>query len=133
VTVGQVVRFVAAGGTAAVVNFGSRIVLSHVMPYAAAIVVAYCIGMTTAFVLNRIFVFPGARNALHSQAAWFIVINLAAVLQTLAISLILVEWLFPMLGFTWHAETVAHGVGVLMPVFTSYIGHKRYSFKTGPS
>ncbi len=125
----QFLLFIIAGGIAAAANFGSRIALSNVMPYVPAIIVAYVIGMISAFLLNRRFVFDQASNALHHQAAWFVAINLLAVLQTLAVSLLLAHWLFPAIGMRFHAETVAHLVGVAVPVFTSYAGHKALTFR----
>ncbi len=121
--------FVVVGGIAAAANIGSRIVLNHWMPYVAAIVVAYIIGMTIAFVLNRLFVFRETVNPLHHQAFWFTAVNLAAVLQTLAVSLLLADVVFPRTGFRWHPETVAHAIGVGIPVITSFIGHKHLSFR----
>lgn len=126
----QLVKFILAGGTAAAANFGSRILLSLWLPYEAAIVVAYLIGMLTAFVLNRAFVFTQVENSLRSQASWFIAINLAAVLQTLLISLLLARVLFPALGMEFHPETLAHAVGVAVPVITSYLGHRRFTFRS---
>ena len=126
----QLVKFILAGGTAAAVNFGSRILLSLWLPYEAAIVVAYLIGMLTAFVLNRAFVFTQVENSLRSQASWFIAINLAAVLQTLLISLLLARVLFPAIGMEFHPETLAHAVGVAVPVITSYLGHRRFTFRS---
>ena len=126
----QLVKFILAGGTAAAVNFGSRILLSLWLPYEAAIVVAYLIGMLTAFVLNRAFVFTQVENTLGSQVSWFIAINLAAVLQTLLISLLLARVLFPAIGMEFHPETLAHAVGVAVPVMTSYLGHRRFTFRS---
>jgi len=125
----QFLLFLIAGGLAACVNFGSRIALSQWLHYAPAIIIAYCLGMTTAFLLNRAFVFRSAANRMRSQAFWFIVVNLAAVLQTLAISLLLARWLLPQLGIDFHNETLAHAVGVAVPVLTSYFGHKYLSFR----
>ncbi|KLB61139.1 membrane protein, partial [Xanthomonas euvesicatoria] len=34
----------------------------------------------------------------------------------------------PYLAIDFHAETLAHGIGVAVPVVTSYIGHKYLSF-----
>jgi putative flippase GtrA len=125
----QFLYFILTGGVAAVVNFSSRIVLSHWMSYAEAIATAYAMGMLTAFVLNRLFVFREASNPLYHQAFWFTVVNLAAVLQTLLVSLGLARLLFPAIHFRWHPESVAHAFGVAFPVLTSYIGHKRLSFR----
>lgn len=125
----QFVQFVAVGGFAAVVNFLSRILLNHWMSYATAIVLAYLLGMITAFVLNRLIVFRNATNDLHQQIFWFCMVNLAAVLQTLLVSLLLNDIVFPHMHFEWHTETVAHAIGVAVPIVTSFIGHKRLSFR----
>lgn len=125
----QFMRFALAGGFAACVNFFSRIVLNWWMPYAASILVAFMLGLITAFVINRVFVFPEATNKLHHQVFWFVAINIAALLQTLGISLLLARVIFPHTGFTWHGDTVAHAVGVVVPVITSYIGHKHRTFR----
>lgn len=123
-------RFLLVGGLAAAMNFGSRIVLSLWLPYEVAIVGAFLVGLSTAFVLNRAFVFEQGADAVHVQAMWFTLINLAALLQTLVVSLLLARWLLPMAGIGQGlAETLAHAVGVAVPVFTSYIGHKRLSFR----
>ena len=123
------VKFLLAGGIAAIANFGSRIGLSHWIAYVPAIIVAYVIGMITAFVLNRMFVFDTATNSLRNQAWWFTVVNLAAVLQTLIISVALAEHVFPAMRLMAHRETIAHGIGVMVPAITSYVGHKYLSFR----
>ncbi|KGU56540.1 membrane protein [Xanthomonas phaseoli pv. phaseoli] len=125
----QFIGFVVVGGIAAAANFSSRILLSHWLAYVPAIALAYLIGMTIAFVLNRQFVFKKAGNALHKQAFWFVTVNILAILQTIAISLLLARWLFPSVGFNFYPEAVAHAVGVITPIFTSFIGHKHLSFK----
>jgi putative flippase GtrA len=45
------------------------------------------------------------------------------------ISVALARFVFPAIQFTFHADTVAHVVGVVAPVFTSYLGHKYFSFQ----
>ncbi|WP_045728464.1 GtrA family protein [Xanthomonas sp. GPE 39] len=125
----QFIGFVAAGGIAAAANFSSRILLSHWLAYVPAIALAYLIGMTIAFVLNRQFVFEKSATALHKQAFWFVTVNMIAILQTIAISLLLAHWIFPLIGFHFYPETIAHAAGVITPIFTSFIGHKHLSFK----
>nr|WP_282452900.1 GtrA family protein [Lysobacter sp. CAU 1642] len=121
--------FLVAGGISALANFGSRIVLSWWMPYVSAIVIAYCIGMVVAFLLNRLFVFKAATNPIIEQGMWFVLINLAAVAQTIMVSLFLARLLFPAAGMSFHPETVAHAIGVVVPVVTSYIGHRHLTFR----
>lgn len=121
--------FVLAGGIAAAANFGSRMGFSLVMPYVPAIVIAYLIGMATAFALNRAFVFTTATNSVRHQAFWFVAVNVAALLQTVAFSLLFARLIFPWMGMSFHPETVAHAIGVVVPVFTSYLGHKHLSFR----
>lgn len=127
--ISRFVRFLAAGGIAAAANFGSRIALSEVLPYAVSIVLAYCIGMVTAFALNRLFVFSESSNPLSSQMKWFALVNLAAVAQTLLLSLLFARVIFPYVGMGFHPETIAHAIGVIVPVLTSYIGHRKLSFR----
>ncbi|OMP38280.1 hypothetical protein BMR86_18970, partial [Stenotrophomonas sp. KAs 5-3] len=67
----QFVLFLIAGGLAAGVNIGSRLLLGHWLAYIPSILVAYCLGMATAFVLGKQFVFEKAQNPLHQQALWF--------------------------------------------------------------
>lgn len=124
-------KFLIVSGVAAAANIGSRVVFNVWMGYVPAILLAFCVGLTTAFVLNRIFVFKETVNPLHRQAFWFTVVNLAAVVQTLAVSLLLARLLFPSIGFDWHDETVAHAFGVAVPVLTSFVGHKHLSFRAG--
>ena len=125
----QFIRFLLAGGIAAAANFGSRFVFSQWLPYGVAIVLAYLVGMTVAFVLMRRHVFTDSQSALGPQIAKFVGVNLLAVLQTLLISLALARWLLPTLGVLEHGEAIAHLVGVVVPVFTSYFGHRLLTFK----
>lgn len=125
--------FLVAGGLAALANFGSRIAFSTVMAYVPSIVLAYCVGMATAFVLNRRFVFTDAAGSLRSQGAWFVLVNIAAVVQTIIVSLLIRDWALPAINVTFHPEAIAHGVGVIVPVFVSYIGHKRLTFRSNPT
>lgn len=123
------VRFLLVSGIAAAANIGSRIVFSYWLAYVPAILLAFCVGLTSAFVLNRLFVFGDARNPVHHQAFWFTLVNIAAVLQTLAVSVLLAQFVFPRSGFRWHTETVAHAFGVAVPAVTSYLGHKYLTFR----
>jgi putative flippase GtrA len=125
----QFLVFLLTGGFAAAVNFGSRILYNRAMPFSPAVICAYITGMITAFVLAKLFVFRDSQQATHRAAGWFILVNVVAVAQTWAISMLLVKWVLPALGVTAFAREIAHGVGVVVPVFTSYLGHKHFSFR----
>lgn len=125
----QFLVFLLTGGFAAAVNFGSRILYNRAMPFSWAVVCAYLTGMVTAFVLSKLFVFRASTQAAHRAAGWFVLVNVVAVAQTWAISMLLVKWVLPALGVTAYAREIAHGIGVVVPVFSSYLGHKHFSFR----
>jgi putative flippase GtrA len=75
-------------------------------------------------------VFTGATNPLHHQLFWFVAVNALALTQTLVVSLLFADYLLPRFGISWHAQTIAHAIGVATPIFTSYVGHKRLSFRS---
>jgi putative flippase GtrA len=123
------VRFLLTGGLAAAVNIGSRVLFSRVMPFGAAVVAAYLCGMTAAYVLARLFVFERSGQSVQSEFLRFTLVNLVALVQVWLISVGLADWLFPAIQFTWNADLVAHTVGVLSPVVSSYYGHKLFTFR----
>ena len=122
------VSFVITGGIAAGVNLISRWAFSHVMPYAPAIVLAYLIGMTTAYLLARRFVFTTSRAGWRQELWRFALVNVVSALVVLGVSIGLARFVFPALGFAWHADDVAHLIGVASPIVLSYFAHKHYSF-----
>jgi putative flippase GtrA len=125
----QFVQFLFAGGVAAGCNFGSRFLFSRWVNYEVAITLAYLVGMLVAFLLMRKLVFNAKGKALMPQIVKFVVVNMLALLQTLLISVALARWLFPQWGIVDHAEAIAHLIGVLTPVLSSYFGHKFLTFK----
>jgi len=125
---GRFARFVLTGGFAAVINVASRWLFSFVMSYELAVTFAYLVGMLTAFILSRSFVFERSSAPVFQQFSRFALVNAAAFCQVWLVSVGLDRLLFPVIGFVWHAETVAHIVGVSSPVITSYFAHHRYSF-----
>jgi putative flippase GtrA len=121
--------FLLTGGTAAVVNFGSRILYNQWLNYSYSIIIAYLTGMATAFVLARLFVFTESSQNWHRSALIFTLVNVVAVAQTWAISMALAHYVLPTVGITRFAPEIAHAAGVAFPVFTSYLGHKHWSFR----
>lgn len=125
----QFLFFLLTGGLAAVVNFGSRIAYDVWVDFSTAIILAYLTGMVTAFILVRTFVFTESRTTLRRSVLLFSLVNLAAVAQTWLISMGLAIFALPALGVTRFVPEIAHAVGVMVPAFTSYLGHKYWSFR----
>ena len=125
----ELIKFISANGFAAFLNFTTRIFFSSIFNYATAIVLAYFIGMTTAYILCRLLVFKPKKNNPLQQMAYFILVNIFALIQTLIISLILTNYVFLWINELSLRETSAHFIGICIPVFTSYIGHKYITFK----
>ena len=125
----QFVLFLLCGGIAASLNWGSRFLFSMFFGFKVAVALAYVVGMLTAFILMKSFVFQVQQKPLASQVSKFLAVNILALLQTLGVSVLLAEHAFPALGVVENAEAAAHLIGVLVPVVTSYFGHKFLTFK----
>ena len=125
----QFLLFVLTGGVAALINIISRVGFSLLLRFELAVLAAYAIGMITAYVLFRRFVFLSSRQSVRSSFAAFALVNLAAVLQTWLVSVGLRHLLLPLIGVAAVVDLIAHGCGVIVPVFTSFLGHKYISFR----
>jgi putative flippase GtrA len=125
----QFILFLLTGGTAATVNFVSRIFYNNWLDYSTSILVAYLTGMVTAFILFRIYVFKGSSESLFRSVLIFTIVNVVAVAQTWAVSMGMAYYVLPGAGITYFAPEIAHAAGIVVPVFTSYLGHKHWSFR----
>lgn len=125
----QFLAFLVTGGIAALVNFGSRLVYDQWMSFSSAVILAYITGMITAYLLARIFVFTASTQPLSHSVLFFVLINVLAVAQTWLVSMLLAYQLLPALGMRAFVPEIAHAAGIVVPVFTSYLGHKYWSFR----
>ncbi|MDP3561310.1 MAG: GtrA family protein [Legionellaceae bacterium] len=125
----QFLIFLLTGGTAAIVNFSSRLFYNQWMSFSSAVMLAYLTGMITSFVLAKFFVFKESKQPLSRSLLFFTLVNIIAVLQTWTISISLANYFLPLIGFRVFAEETAHAIGIIVPVFTSFAGHKHFTFK----
>lgn len=125
----QFLAFLITGGLAAIANFASRIFYSRHWDFSMAIILAYITGMICAFIMARFFVFTRGQQALHMSILFFILVNLAGILQTWVVSMSLDQFILPALGVKSYTQDIAHAIGISVPAFTSFLGHKFYSFK----
>lgn len=124
----QFLTFLITGGFAAAVNFASRIVFNQWLSFSSSIILAYMCGMITAFALAKIFVFKKSNQAIGHSIFFFCIVNIVAVIQTWGISVLLALYVLPKMNIQSFSQEIAHAVGIIIPVFTSYLGHKYFSF-----
>lgn len=122
-------QFLMVGGFSAGVNFVSRIGFSELVTYRYAIIFAYLVGMLTAFLLSKHYVFEQSGRPFKDELRDFTIVNIFAVIQVWLISVGLAEYLFPKVSFTFYPEEIAHLIGLGIPAVTSYFGHKYFSFR----
>ena len=125
----QFVGFLITGGIAAAVNFLSRIFYNQYYSFSTAVIFAYLTGMVTAFILAKIFVFKASTQSINRSALIFTLVNVLAAAQTWIISMGLNFYVLPAFGVERYVAEIASAIGIVFPVFTSYLGHKRWSFK----
>jgi len=125
----QFFKFLFTGGIAAGVNLTSRYLLNMITSFEVSVVIAYLLGMITAYILARIFVFEASGRSISSEIKRFSIVNLFALFIVWGISVSLARIVFPAMSFTWHANDIAHIIGVIVPAITSFIGHSKFTFK----
>jgi putative flippase GtrA len=125
----EFIRFLLTGGIAATVNFLSRIFYNQYYSFSTAVIFAYLTGMITAFILAKLFVFKTSTQSVKRSALIFAMVNVLAATQTWLISMGLNFYILPAVGIDKYASEISSAIGIAFPVFTSYLGHKRWSFK----
>lgn len=127
------VRFLFAGGFAAMVSWLVRFPLSLYMPFPAAVAVATAIGMVVGFISYKHLVFPESERALIQQIRDFVMVNLASMAVVTGVATLFAAVILPQLGLFMHVEEgLAHAIGVGAGAVSNYFGHKTISFRRLP-
>jgi putative flippase GtrA len=130
---GQFVRFLSTGGFAAAVNLFSRSQLNKIMSFEIAVALSFPLGVVTAYILARAFVFQASGRSVGEEFKRFAIVNVVALILVWSISVGLARYLFPTISFEWHADDIAHFIGVAAPAVISYFGHRSYTFSSATS
>jgi len=125
----QFICFLLTGGIAATVNFLARIFYNQYCSFSTAVLFAYLTGMITAFILAKLFVFKNSTQSIKHSAIIFTLVNILGAAQTCLVSMGLNYYALPMLGVEQSVPEISSAIGIAFPVFTSYLGHKYWSFK----
>jgi energy-coupling factor transport system substrate-specific component len=125
----QVFRFLLLGGLAAAVNWLVRFPLSEVMPFNAAVGVAYAIGMSVGFALYRTYVFPGSNRPLLQQTIMFLTVNLIGAVVVLGVTIWLMRLQTSLPYPQFVKEGAAHGMAIAIGAVVNFVGHKAITFR----
>lgn len=122
--------FLLCGGIAALANIHSRVILNKYLSYKVSIVIAYFIGLLVAFVLFKFVVFKKSNlHNINKEIVKFIIVNALALIQTFVVSLVFADYIFVWCNFNYYRYDIAHVIGVVTPVVTSYIFHSLFTFR----
>jgi putative flippase GtrA len=124
----QFARFVAVGITAALANWLTRFWLSQSVSFEVAVALAYIVGMSVAYALNRVFVFPGSNRPIARQGSEFVVVNLLflPVVWTIAV---LFRWGLGHMGLDNFADGIAHALALAVPMLATFLIYKFKTFR----
>lgn len=125
----QFLRFLAAGGFAALANFLSRFFFSRYMSYIPAITLSFIVGLLTGFLLMRAFVFLGSKAPPARQLSYFVIVNIVGLLVTIVVSVAIARAMALVFADTQLDEAVGHLIGVASPVLLSFYAHKYFTFR----
>jgi putative flippase GtrA len=121
--------FLLSGALASLLNWSSRFLFSQFFNFQISIVLAFIVGLLSGFILMRLFVFKKSQNSIKSQALRYLIINMLALAQTFAVSVLMLNVLVRFIEDKAVSEAISHAMGIVVPVFTSYLGHKHFSFR----
>lgn len=128
------VRFLIAGGSAALLNWLVRFPLNHVLQFGGAVVAAQAVGMTYGFIIYRYWALPRATHrAVFSELRDFVLVNFAGAMVCIGGALA-VEVALILLLPSAFAAAVAHAAGIAGGAVVNFVGHKHVTFRQrGPS
>jgi putative flippase GtrA len=125
----QFAKFLLVGGLAASLQWGSRFIFAIWMSYSFAVLAAYAVGLSSAYVLNAVFVFPASGRSRGSEILYFTAVNLAALPLVWGLSMLFGAILFPHVMDQGPAEAAGNAVGILSPVAINFLLHKKFTFR----
>lgn len=124
----QFLLFLGVGLLAALINFFTRMLFSLVVSFPVAVGLAYLVGLSVAFLLNRYTVFPHSQRPIHNQALEFVATNLAFLPVVLVASSLLSDMLMA-LDSRIPSQAIAHLISLGFPAVLTYLIYKYRVFR----
>ena len=125
----EFILFILTGGFSAIINLTSRIIISNFLRFEISVLIAYLIGMITAYYLAKKYVFLNIKKSYKKSFPIFALVNLVAVLQTFFISKYIRLFLINISNNFMIIDFISHLCGVIFPIFSSFFGHKYITFR----
>jgi putative flippase GtrA len=132
----QFLVFLLVGGTAALVNFFSgvlvRLFWTTYSAYVASVTLGFVLGTIVSFVLNRRFTFRASDEAVAPQVFRFIVVALGAVLVSVAVASVIL-WAWEVAGRVIvtraQVETLGHVGAIGVSTVYNFVAMKFFAFR----
>ncbi|MEO1251520.1 MAG: GtrA family protein [Pseudomonadota bacterium] len=125
----QFFRFLLVGGVALGLHWAARLLFDIWTTYTTAIVLAYGVGMASAYALNRVLVFPLSGNPMRIEIAYFFGVNIASFPFVWGAAEVLGRYVFTVLLEADFARAAGHAVAITLPVFVNFAAHKFLTFR----
>lgn len=125
---GHGLRFLIAGGFAALVNWLIRFPLSTILPFDIAVAIAYAIGMVVGFTLYSRWVFAPTTISLASQIVRFIAVNAAGAIVVIVVAPEFASLIAKSGATESFALAAGHAAAIAVGAAVNYSGHKFITF-----
>ncbi len=124
----RVFSFLFVGGSAALINWLARIILSFWLEYELAVLLAYIIGMIVGYLGYRFLVYSASDSSVKAEIMRFIVVNIiSGVIVVLSASL-LARIILPFIGQAIFVEESAHALAIALGAVINYHAHAHITF-----
>lgn len=125
----QFIIFLSVGLTAATLNWVARWILSNWIDFSLSIMIAYGIGMSCAFLLNKMFVFGKVNRPVTSQARDFFIVNMLT-FPIVYLAAIMIDYWLHWLGFKLYTKEIAHAIALGLPMVITFLIYKFHIFRS---
>jgi len=128
------VRFLLAGGSAALLNWLVRFPFGLFLPYTTALIAAQAVGMAYGFIIYRNWAFRSSgERSVVAELRDFLAVNAAGAVVTIALAVAAKAGLLLLGVPATIAEGVAHAGGIAAGAVVNFLGHKHMTFRDRPS
>lgn len=130
VDVREFIRFVVTGVVATVGNLGTVWLVRDTLPFQAAVLVGIGVGFCISFIVGKLFAFRSRSwGRARGELARFLAVYATGVAVNWTVSMLLGLYVLPGVLGRDAAEMLAAFVGAGTMTFTSYFGHRFFTYR----